>query len=53
MSEIATKYEPKLIEDKWYKEWMDKNSFRQREPCYTSKCSGYYIWGTCQSIQTF
>lgn len=36
MSEIATKYEPKQIEDKWYKEWMDKGLFHsepdEREP---------------------
>ncbi|MDD2192020.1 MAG: valine--tRNA ligase [Bacteroidales bacterium] len=36
MSDIATKYEPKLIEDRWYKEWMDKNLFHsepdEREP---------------------
>ena len=36
MSDIATKYEPKLIEDRWYGEWMDKGLFHsepdEREP---------------------
>lgn len=36
MSDIATKYEPKLIEDRWYGEWMGKNLFHsepdEREP---------------------
>jgi valyl-tRNA synthetase len=34
--ELPTKYNPELIEDKWYKHWMDKNYFHsepdEREP---------------------
>ncbi len=36
MNTLATKYDPKEVEDKWYKYWMDHHLFRsvpdEREP---------------------
>lgn len=36
MNELATKYDPSEVEDKWYKYWMDHNLFKsvpdEREP---------------------
>ena len=36
MNELATKYDPSEVEDKWYKYWMDNNMFKsvpdEREP---------------------
>ena len=36
MNTLATKYDPKAVEDKWYKYWMDHDLFKsvpdEREP---------------------
>ena len=36
MSDFAAKYDPKLIEDKWYDKWIEDNLFHsepdEREP---------------------
>ena len=36
MNELATKYDPSEVEDKWYKYWMDNDMFKsvpdEREP---------------------
>ncbi len=38
MSEIATKYEPKQIADKWYGEWMNKGLFHSEPDERESYC---------------
>ncbi|MFA6200011.1 MAG: valine--tRNA ligase [Bacteroidales bacterium] len=38
MSEIATKYEPKQVEDKWYGEWMNKGLFHSEPDERESYC---------------
>ena len=53
--ELASKYNPKEVEQKWYKYWMDHRLFSSkpdgREP-YTVVIPllmllGYFIWDIC------
>lgn len=57
MSELATKYNPSEVEDKWYAYWMEHGLFHSepdnREPfCIviprptSPEC---YIWDTCST----
>jgi valyl-tRNA synthetase len=38
MIEIATKYEPKQVEDKWYSEWINKGLFHSEPDERESYC---------------
>ena len=58
MEEIASKYDPRAVEDRWYAYWMDHKLFHSepdaREPFtiviprLTSQV--YSIWGICSTI---
>jgi len=56
--ELAPKYDPSIVEDKWYSFWMKNGFFHsepdEREP-YTivippPNVTGVFTWGICLTI---